>query len=145
MREVLDRLDHHDHHNGGAVGIGDDSAGTHEGVGGVALGHHERDVGIHTESAGIVDHHGSVFGDGLGKLLGGAGAGGSEGDVYALEIVIVLEKLDGKVLALELVGGSRTAGRAEKGELVDGKIALLEHFEEFLADSAAGADYGHII
>ena len=145
VREILDGLEDDHHHDGGTVGIGDDAAGTYESVGGIALGHYERNVGVHAESAGVVDHDRTVLGDGLSELLRSAGSGGSKRNVDILEIVVVLEKLDREILALELVGAAGAARRAEKGKLGDGEIAFFEYLEEFLADGAAGAYYGNVI
>ena len=47
-------------------------------------------AGFITEGAGVVNHYGSVLGDVLGKLLGRAGSGGRESNVYILEVVIML-------------------------------------------------------
>ena len=69
MAELLERLQYHYHHDGGAVRVGDDVARTVESVLGVALGHHQRHVVTHAERAGIVNHHGAVLCDGLGELL----------------------------------------------------------------------------
>ena len=137
----LDGFQDDHHHDGRAVGVGDDAAGTHQGVFGIALGNDEGHVRIHPERAGVVDHHGAVLGDGVGEFHGRAGTGRDEGIIDALEIVIVLQEPDFEFLAAETVFAARTACRPEQNEFVHGEIPLFEDLDKFLADSAAGADY----
>ena len=51
MAQLLDRLQHHNHHDGSAVRVGNDAARTVEGILGVALRHHEWHIVVHTERA----------------------------------------------------------------------------------------------
>ena len=69
VAEMLERLQHYNHHDSGAVRVGDDAARTVQSVLGVALGHNQWHVVAHAESRRVVDHHGAVLGDGLGELL----------------------------------------------------------------------------
>ena len=75
VRELLDGLKHHYHHDGGAVGVGDNAARAVEGVGGVALGDNQGHVVVHAEGAGVVDHDGAILGDVWRELFGDTGTG----------------------------------------------------------------------
>ena len=90
-----------DHHDGGAVRVGDDSAGTVQRIGGVALGHDERHVLVHAEGGGVVNHDGTEASDVGCKLFGSACAGGGEGDVHVFEVVVVLEQFHFHFLTAE--------------------------------------------
>ena len=144
--EFLYRLEGNNHHNGGAVRVGYYASRTHESILGIAFRHYERHIFIHTEGAGIVNHHGSVLGDGFGKLLRGAGSCGYEGVVHALEIVIVLQKAYGVRLPAEVINGARASLRAEKKQFVNREVPLFKHFKQFLTYGATCANncYSHI-
>ena len=103
VAELLQGLQHNHHHDGGAVGIGDDATGTLQGIGGIALGNHQGYIIIHTEGTAVVNHHAAVLGDGLGKLLRRAGTGRGKGDVDVLEVIVVLKQLHRQFLATERV------------------------------------------
>ena len=66
--DVLYRLKRNHHHDGSAVWIGDDVPRCIQCIGGIAFRHNQRNVGIHTERAGIVDHYGTVLGYGFGEF-----------------------------------------------------------------------------
>ena len=51
MREFLDWLEDNDHHDGGAVGVGNDVSRAVECVLGIALGYNEGHIVVHAESA----------------------------------------------------------------------------------------------
>ena len=103
MRQLVDGLEHHNHHDGGAVGVGDDVAGTVERVLGVPLRHHEGHILIHAESAGVVDHHSTILGDGLSKLQAGAATSRCQGDVHVLKVVVVLQEFHLVLFTTEVV------------------------------------------
>ena len=63
VAQLLERLQHDDHHDGGAVRVGNDAAWALAGILSVALGHHEGHIVVHAESTRIVDHHAAVAGD----------------------------------------------------------------------------------
>ena len=136
VAELLQRLQYDDHHDGGTVGVGDDTTGTVQGILGVALGHHEGHVGIHAESAGIVDHDTAVLRDGLSKLFRRAGTGRCEGDINILEIVVMLEQLHGQLLATEgVLRTGRTLG-TKQHQFIHREISLIEQAQELLAYGA---------
>ena len=101
VRDFLQWLKHHDHHNGGAVGVGNDATRTVQRILGIALGHHQGYIVVHAESAGVVNHHSTILRDGLGKLLRRAGTSRGEGNVDILEIVVMLEQLHSQLLTAE--------------------------------------------
>ena len=90
VRDVLQWLEYHHHHNCGAVGIGNDATGTVQGIFGIALRHHQGYVVIHTERTGIVNHHSTILGDGFCKLLRRAGSGRGKGNIDVLKVIVVL-------------------------------------------------------
>ena len=104
MADVLNALQYHNHHDGGAVWIGNDSLWTNERILGIALGYYEGYVGVHAECRTVVNHHGTVLRDVGCKLLRCATTCRSEGDIYALEVLgVVLELLDNDILATEVI------------------------------------------
>jgi len=139
MRHVLDRLQRHDHLDRRTVGIGDDAAGRVLRIPGVDLRHDEGHVGIHAESARIINHNGPVPGDRLGELLRRTRSGRCQGEVDFLEIVVVLQQFDGKLLPAEFIGTARAALRTEQHQFVDREPALLQNPQKLLAHSAADA------
>ena len=100
VAEALEALEDDYHHDGGAVGVGDDAPRAAEGVFGVAFGDDEGHVIVHAEGGGVVYHDG--------------GSGTGEGDVDVAEVVIVLEQAHFEFLPAEGVSLSGAAGRAEE-------------------------------
>ena len=49
MGDLLQWLEHHDHHDGGTVRVGDDATRTVQSILCVTLRHHEGHILIHTE------------------------------------------------------------------------------------------------
>ena len=139
MTDTLQGLEAHDHHDGRAVGVGDDATGSVEGILSVALGHHEGNILVHAECGAVVYHHGAVFGDGFGKVLGGAATGADKSYVYSFEVIVVLQQTDRIVLAAEGISASGAAFAAKQYEFVNREIALIEHTQKFLTYGAAGA------
>ena len=86
-----------------------------------------------------------MLGDGFGKFFRGSGTGRCKGDVYVLEIVVVLKFFHYVFLAAESVCTASAALRAEQREFRDWKILFVENSEEFLANGAAGPynSYSH--
>ena len=139
VRELLDSVQRHDHLDRRAVGVGDDAAGRILRILGIDLRHHEGHVVIHAEGARIVDHDRTVFGDRIGELLRRSGPGRGQGEVYPLEIVVVLQQFDLDLLSAKLVFASRTALGPEQHEFVDRKRPFLQNSQKFLAHSTADA------
>ena len=85
--------------------------------------------------------------DGLGKLFAGASSGACEGDVNALEVIVVLQELDLNLLATESVFTSGTSLAAEEQQLVNREISLVQYAQEFLPNGTTGAynRYLHIL
>ena len=145
VAQTLDGLEGNNHHNGGAVGVGNDATRTLQRIGGVAFGHHEGDIVFHTEGTGIVDHHRAIFGDVFGKLYGRATACASKGDIDVFEIVGVVAKFaHHNLLSAKFVGLSRAAFRPKESEFIDREIALGQCAQKFLAYGTTGAHYGYI-
>jgi len=116
VAETLDGVQGDDHLDGRAVGVGDDATGTHEGIGSIDLRYDERDILLHTEGAGVVDHHGAVLGDRLCVLEGYTPTGRDEGHVNILEVIAVLER--------GTVSGTAPKG-APEAIIPDGSLWLL--------------------
>ena len=146
VAELLKSFERYNHHDGGAVGVGDDAARSYEGVLSVAFGHNKGYIFVHAEGRRIVNHHSAVAGDVFCVLLGNACAGRGEGDVYAFEIVAVLEEFYGVFLAAEHVFSTGAALRTEEQKFVDGEFALGQDAKKFLAYGTTGAYncYSHI-
>ena len=147
MREILDRLQGHNHHNGRTVRVCNYSSRPDQSILGIALRHHERHVLVHPERAGVVYHHSTVLRNGIGKFLRSAGSRRYKGIVNALEVIIVLEQPDLILLAPELILCSGTPLRTEEKQFVYGEIPLRKHAEKLLSNGAACADnrYFHIL
>ena len=81
--------------------MGNDATRTYERILGIDFRDDQRHIGILTELAGVVDHHGTVPGDGLRKLSRCTRTGTGESNVNTLEVIIVLEQLHFVILPLE--------------------------------------------
>ena len=143
VRQVLQGLQGHDHHDGGAVGVGYDASRTVECILGVAFGHHEGHILVHAEGAGVVYHHGSVLCDGVGKLLACAASGTGEGNIDALEVVVMLQEFHFYLLAPECVFTPCATLAAKEEQFVNGEISLVKHSQEFLPYGTTGAYNSH--
>ena len=111
---------------------------TIKGIFGIAFGHNQRHILVHSEGAGVVNHHSSVLGDGFGKFFAGAASGAGEGDVNALEVIIVLQKLHLNLFASESVFSSRTPLATEQQQFVNREVSLVQYSQEFLPNGTAG-------
>ena len=76
--------------------------------------------------------------DGFGKFLACAASGRCEGDVHALEVVVMLEQLHFHLLAAERIFTTGRTLAAEKNKFINGEMALLKDAEELLANGTAG-------
>ena len=70
VRQFLNRIQRHNHLNRRTVRVGNDTLRTFECILRVDFGHYQRNVRIHTECAGIIDHHRTVLRDRLCKSCG---------------------------------------------------------------------------
>ena len=145
VAEAFDGLKGNDHHDGGAVGVGDDAARPIERIGSVAFGHDQRHIGVHAESRSVVDHDSAVARDVGCKLLACVAAGAGESDVDVLEVVGVVAKFTHHdVLVAKTISRAGATARTEEAQFVDGKIAFGQYAKKFLAHGAAGAHDGYI-
>ena len=142
---VVQRLQRHHHLNGGAVRVGDDVAAAELRPKlrqrlGVHLRYHQRNVGLHAELAGVVDHH-AAGGGGARRMHGGdRRAGREQPDVPAAKIERV-QVADGEHLLLAerhlLTGGP---ARGDSRHLVGGKVALRQGLQHLASDRPGGSD-----
>ena len=103
VRDILQGLQHYYHHDGRTVGVGNDATGTLQCILGITLGHHQGHIVVHAESTRVINHHGTILGNRLSKLLRRAGTCRGEGNVNVLEVVVVLQQLHGQLLATESI------------------------------------------
>ena len=136
---TVDRPQRHQRGDGGAVRVGDDALVIPDAAG-VDLGDHQRDVRVHAEGRGIVDHNGACLDRNRRELAGNAAAGREQRDVDALEGALG-EFLDHDLFAAERDGLAGGAGAGQRLELADRKTAAVHGGDEFGADSAGDADY----
>ena len=130
----------HDHHDRRAVGVGNDVARTALGILRIDLRDYERHVLVHAKLAAVVDHHGPVARDGVGKASRRAASGTGEGDIDATEIVVVLEQADGMGLAPEEVLAARATFGTKQKKVIDRELALFENAKKLLSYGAACAN-----
>jgi len=90
MRKLFDGFQCDNHLDCCTVGVGNDTAWTLQCVFGIYFRHYQRYIRIHTESAGVVDHHSAVFSDGLFELFGCSCTGRGESNVYPFKVIVVL-------------------------------------------------------
>ncbi len=137
---IVQGLKSHHHLNSRAVRVGDNTLFVVLGnILRIDLGHHQRHLGIHTPSAGIIhtDRSGRS-GDGA-ELLTARSAGTEQGDIDPFEGVLV-QKLHHVLLAVELQKLADGPFGCQQTQLLDRKLAFSQHFQHLLADGAGGAD-----
>ena len=132
MAQVVDRLQYHYHHDGGAVWIGDDVAWTVERILGVYLRHYQWHIVAHTEGAGVVNHHSTILGDSIGKLLRSSTASRCECDIDIFKIIVMLQEFHLIVLSLIVVFSSSRTLRTKQHQLIHWEISLSKDTQEFL-------------
>ena len=69
----------------------------------------------------------------LSKLFACAASCTREGNVYTLEVVVMLQELHFDFLASECIFTTRTTLTAEKQQFVDGKVSLVKNSQELLS------------
>jgi len=145
MRQLLDGLQHDNHHDRRAVRIGNDTTWAVQRIFSVDLRHDQRHIIVHAEGAGVVDHHSPIFRYRVCKLLTRSGTGRGKGDIHTFKIIVVLQQFHLIVLTLEIIKASGTTCRAEQHKVIHGEITLSENAQELLSHSAAGTDnsYSH--
>ena len=106
--DIFNRLQCYHQLCGGTIGVGDDVAWAVQCILRIHFRYHKRHILIHAESAGVINHDGSMFGDGVGKGHRGAATGRDERDVDSLEVVVMLQFFHDDLLLFECIGGSGT-------------------------------------
>ncbi len=141
---VMDGLQGHQHLDGGAVGVGDDAALLVLGDGvGVDLGHHQGDLGVHAEGAGIVHHHRARGGGGRRELERPVAAGRKERHVDAGEGVLG-QLLNSDLLAAKGKFLAHRALRGEQAQFLDREIPPFQDIEHGAAHGTGGAGNGNV-
>ena len=85
--EIMQGLKRDQHLNGGTIRVRDDVAlGVARNRFGVDFGHDQRNIGIHTEMRGVVDHDAARLARARGKFFGNFGTGGRQADIHALKV-----------------------------------------------------------
>ena len=90
MRKLFDGFQCDNHLNGCAIRVGNHTTWTIFSISCIYFGHYQGYIGIHTESAGVVDHHSTILGDCFFELLGCSCSGRSESNVYPFKVIVVL-------------------------------------------------------
>ena len=90
MRKLFDGFQCNYHLDSRTIRVGDNAARTFQCILCIYFRHHQRHIGIHTESAGVVDHHSTILGDCFLELLGCSCTGRSESNVYSFKVIVVL-------------------------------------------------------
>ena len=133
MAQVIDRLQHYYHHDGGTVRVGDDVARAVQGILSIYLRHNQRHVVAHTECARVINHHGTILGDSLGKLLRSAATSRCESNIDIFKVIVMLQKFDLIVLSLEVVFSSGRTLRTKQHQIIHREISLSKDTQEFLS------------
>ena len=132
---------HGDHR--GAVGVGDDALGDRVEVGGVDLGHDQRDVVVHAPGTGVVDHDRTGGRDPRGEFFRRGTAGGEERDVEAA-VVGRLCVFHRDVLTIPFDGLARRTGGGEQSKRGHGEGALRQERPHHTADLAGGTNDSYV-
>ena len=140
VADILQSLQGNNHHDCGTVGVGDDIAGTVQSILGIALGNYQGHILFHTEGAAVIYHHGTVLGNGLGKLLACTASCAGKSDIHTLEVVVMLQQLHFNFLSAEGILCSCTALASKEKQLVNGEISLIQNSQEFLTYGTAGTN-----
>ena len=69
MTQRFDRLQHHNHHDSGAIRIGNDMTRAMQSVLSIHFGNHQWHIVTHAERTRVINHHRSILGNGLCKFL----------------------------------------------------------------------------
>ena len=118
---VVERLQRDDHLHRRAVRVGDDPVVSVERPG-IDLADDERNVVLHAPARGVVDHDRPRRGEAWRPLPRGGASGGEQGDVEALDRILVEPPHDEAALELPPDG----AGRCERHDLTGREVALAQ-------------------
>ena len=140
VAQFFQRLQADHHHNGRTVRIGNDTTWAVQGILGVALRHHQGHILIHTEGAGVVNHHSSVFRNVGSKFLARTSTGRCERDVHTLEVVVVLKQFHFNFLSPEGILSPGGTLAAEQHQLIHREVSLIEDTQELLSHGTTYAN-----
>ena len=141
---VVQRLQSHQHLDGGTIGVGDDVAIAKIGQRiRVHFRDHQRDIFVVTEAGGVVDDDAAVFGSNRRPLGRDLGTGGEECDLH-LAPVKLLHIEDLEVLAAKAHGITGAAAGSQRVEGRYRKFALFQDLDHRLTHGAAGTQYRYV-
>ena len=135
--ELVQGVDGHQGHDGGAVGVGDDALVPLH-ILRVDLGDHQGHVLIQAEGAGVVHEHGAGLDDGERVLLGDIVLRRAQHQIQALKGAVGGGH-DLHLAAVEGQLGARAAGAGDGTQLRHGELALLQNLHHLAAHRAGGA------
>ena len=90
MRKLFDGFQCNYHLDSRTIRVGNNATRTFQCIFGIYFRHNQRYIGIHTECAGVVDHHSTILGDYFFEFLGCSCTGRSESNVYPFKVIVVL-------------------------------------------------------
>ena len=127
--------------DGGAVGVGDDALMVLS-VLGVDFGNDQGNIGIQTESGGVVNKDSTGFHDRGSPLFSDIIFSSAQNDVNALESFCT-DFLDGHFFTLEGDLLACGTGGCQRHQLADREIAFCQNVHHFLANGAGCAQNGN--
>ena len=138
LRDIVERLQPHDHDDGRAVRVRDDALVRLDRLG-IDLGHDERHLRVHAEGTRVVDDDRPCL-DGMGSKLLACRTARKERDVNSLKGV------RRRLLHRVLLAHKRDflpcgAAGCEQPQLRERELALLDECQEFLSDRTRCAEY----
>ena len=114
MRKLFDGFQCDNHLNGCAIRVGNHTTWTIFSISCIYFGHYQGYIGIHTESAGVINHYRTIPGNSLLKLFRRACTGRSESNVHPFKVIVVLQKFDLDLFTAESIFSSGTTFRTEQ-------------------------------
>ena len=132
--QIIERLQSHNHDNGGAVGVGNNALML-QNILRVNLGHNQRYLRVHTEGAGVIDNHSASLHSVGSKLLRDAAAS-KESNINAFKGILG-SLLHGIGFAHELNFLACATSGSQKTELCKREVTLFDEFQEFATNSTS--------
>ena len=124
MAELVDRVQYDNHHDSCTIRVGNDTTWTVQSVLCVNLWNNQRHVVFLTELAWVVNHHSTILGDGFCKLSWCTTASTCEGDVYILEVIVMLEQFYLVFLTFECIFLTCWTLWTKENEVVHWEVSL---------------------